>query len=491
LRVQIPSPTQIQSQPIGWLFSILSALNSQMKYKQLFVVFLTAILILLLNACSTSTPSPSFIGTTEPTKTNSPIEQSQDFHTPIISPTIASIISQPPIYLGFSFQQSDGNRFVSGQGCLPSETPIDITLPNKPIWVLGAPYQNGAIFVAVLKDGNTVSYYASEQGVVESEIPPSTLAPGMPTQLGSSGDAYWLNTVPSAHQSSLTHPAFLPQSDIRAYITLSGDLEFVDSSDQVIATLQVNAQPDARILTDEQDRLLLLTEPTERYNHGVLGDTLEASSITLIDTEPSPHIESKISLPDNEVIEGIAPIWVDITGDGQREIIVTVSDINLGAGIVIFTEDGERFAEGPKIGQPFLWRHQIAFGSFGPNSENELAVVRTPHIGGVVEFYQYSDGKLNLMAEYSGVTSHIIGSRNLDMSAAGDFDGDGLNELLVLNSGLSEIIALRRTSAGAQQVWQVPIDGRLSTNLAGVNLPNGRILFSLGREDGVLRIWSP
>jgi hypothetical protein len=190
-------------------------------------------------------------------------------------------------------------------------------------------------------------------------------------------------------------------------------------------------------------------------------------------------------------VEGIAPIWVDLTGDGQREIIVTISDQNLGAGIVVFSESGDRLAEGPKMGRPFRWRHQIAVGPFSPNGEQELVVVRTPHIGGVIEYYRYRDGQLEEVTQLPGVTSHVIGSRNLDMSAAGDFDGDGTPELLVLNPSVSELIAVRRTSEGAEIVWVIPLDGKLNTNLAATILPEGNIALGIGRSDGVLRLWIP
>ena len=92
-----------------------------------------------------------------------------------------------------------------------------------------------------------------------------------------------------------------------------------------------------------------------------------------------------------QVIEGIAPIWVDWNQDGEREIIVTLSDLANGAQVVVFNEQGKRIAEGPAIGQGYRWRHQIAVAPFGPNGEMELVDVLTPHLGGVVEFYQWQE----------------------------------------------------------------------------------------------------
>jgi hypothetical protein len=265
----------------------------------------------------------------------------------------------------------------------------------------------------------------------------------------------------------------------------------MNTSDQVVGTLDVRALPDARILRDENDRLLVLSDPTDRYAHGVLGDPIEAGGITLIETIPEPRIVNHITLPNKEVIEGIAPIWTDFTGDGQREIIVTVSDLELGTGIVVFAESGDKLAQGPKMGIPYRWRHQIAITNFDLAGQLELAVVRTPHIGGSVEFYQFNNGELSITAEYPGITSHTIGSRNLDLAAAGDFDGDGLSELLVLSPDLSEFVAVRRTKSGAEEVWRLPLDGFISSNLAGAPLSDGSIAIGAGRSDNVLRIWLP
>lgn len=119
--------------------------------------------------------------------------------------------------------------------------------------------------------------------------------------------------------------------------------------------------PDARILSDGSGRLLLLTGATNRCGHGVLGDSIEAGAATLVESRPEPSVVFTISIPDPAVVEGIAPIWADLTGDGRREVIVTVSD-----------------ASGPPIGRSLRWRHEIAVAPFGPGGETEIAAVTLP-----------------------------------------------------------------------------------------------------------------
>ncbi len=98
----------------------------------------------------------------------------------------------------------------------------------------------------------------------------------------------------------------------------------------------VKALPDARILTDENDRILFLSDPTHNYAHAVLGDAIEAASITLIDPKNSAFQFKKIIPEAGDVIEGISPIWADMDLDGTREIIVTQSNQVVGAMIVVY-----------------------------------------------------------------------------------------------------------------------------------------------------------
>ena len=154
-------------------------------------------------------------------------------------------------------------------------------------------------------------------------------------------------------------------------------------------------------------------------------------------------------------------------------------------------ENGSVIAEGPKMGRPYRWRHQIAVSTFDPSGDVEIAVVRTPHIAGTVEFYRLGSGELSITAEVPGITSHTIGSRNLDMSLAADLDGDNFSELLVLSPDLSELIAIDKSVQGAGAAWKIPLGGFASSNLAGASLPDGRIAIGMARNDGFLRLWIP
>jgi hypothetical protein len=244
----------------------------------------------------------------------------------------------------------------------------------------------------------------------------------------------------------LTHPVLINDEGHLACVETNGIIIFQNGEESF--SLPVNALPDARILVDETERLLLLTDPTTDYQHGVLGD-------------------------------------------GRGEIIVTRTSTDDGAQIVVFDEDGTLLATGPAIGRGFRWRHQLAVAPFGPNGELELADVLTPHIGGVVEFYCWDEDALTIVADKGDYTSHVIGTRNLDMAAAGEFDGSGRFTLLLPNQARTERGGIQHAKEGATVVWSLPVEGNVATNVATTILIGDRLAVGVGREDGVLRIWQP
>ena len=69
------------------------------------------------------------------------------------------------------------------------------------------------------------------------------------------------------------------------------------------------------------------------------------------------------------------------------------------------------------------------------------------------------------------------------------FDSDGRLELLVPSQGMDEIGAIRRPEAGAEVTSVLPIDGKVSTNLAAVTTDTGGLMLGLGTDDGVLLVW--
>lgn len=477
---------------------------------------LSIILVFLLVGCATSEPAseptfspsptatmmasapsatPTEVSLPDPIPTNTPTQQPIDSTSTTISPlpteTIVPTPSASALVSAFysTHQRPDGNRLVLGQGNLPDSQPLNIALAGEPTWLVAAPAANGdTIWVATLLSGQVQAFRVSRAGQAEPfEIAPGQLPPGMPPLLRMEGDTPILLLPDNPDFSPLTNPVSLSSPNRLAYIKAEGGL-IIEGEDGPIQ-LEIDPLPDARILVDEQERLLLLTGPTADYRHAVLGDGLEAKSITLIETRPTPRVVSTILIPEPSVVEGLAPIWTDLTGDGIREIIVTLSNIEQGAQLVVFNEAGEQIAAGPAIGQGNRWRHQLAVAPFGPAGELELVDVLTPHLGRVTEFFQLNDSALEVVATVPGYTSHRLGSRNLDTALAGDLDSDRAIELLIPNAEFTELAALRRTPNGADVAWTVPVDSLIATNLAAATADDGHLTIGVGRVDWVLRVW--
>jgi hypothetical protein len=311
-----------------------------------------------------------------------------------------------------------------------------------------------------------------------------------PPALGLIDDSIQLMVPPPPAGSLFTHPILLNSPDLMlASLDMEGDLVIWEQ--EKITHLLVDALPDSRLLSDETGRILVLTHPSSRYAHGILGDTSEATRISLVETTPCAQVLAEIAIPAPYVIEGLSPIWADLDGDGSREILVTVSDAAQGARLLAYSETGEQLATGPPVGRGYRWRHQLAIAAFGPNDEIEVATVLTPHIGGVVEFYRLLGDQLVLTARVPGYSTHMIGSRNLDMAIAGDFDADGRIELLLPNQQFDTLGAVRRSTDGAQVAWAVPVGGRITTNLAAVQFADDTVALGAGHSGKILRLWIP
>jgi hypothetical protein len=408
---------------------------------------------------------------------------------------LSAFAHQPPPTptpnIGFTYQRADGNRVAHGTGSGLAFTAIDVPLRATPQWLVAIPSGEGSLWVVTTQRGQVRGFRVLGRRVREVPVSPAVLPETMPPMLAgySQGVARLANLV-TPDTANRTHPALLDTARRRlAYLRVQGEL--VINRGGAPTRLAIRALPDARILSDGRGRLLLLTDPTNRYGHDVLGDEIEAGSITLVQTRPKLRVLRTIPIPAPAVIEGIAPIWADLDGDGVREIIVTLSDPQAGARIVAFDESGQQVAAGPSIGTGFRWRHQLAVAPFGPHGELELAAVRTPHIGGVVEFYRMEGDRLNIVATKYGFSSHTIGSANLDTAVAADWDGDGHIELLVRNTLFNELVAGRRTQSGITTPWRLLTGATVRTNLAAVRLANGRLVLGAGTANNTLRLWVP
>jgi hypothetical protein len=394
-----------------------------------------------------------------------------------------------PVSYGYTGLRPDGNRHIPGKGSFPHVRALDIELSGMPVWIAAARTRNGSVWAVSLQDGSTRLFSIADSRVTKLDDPVQKIPPGTPPVLTIDKDCAGILPEFVYRRNYLTYPVVLPGSG--KTVSIDGEGNLVISTDGETRSFDIAALPDVRILFDERERLLLLTQPTGLYEHGILGDALEATCIMIVETEPVFKVVRRIPVEEGRVIEGLSPIWTDIDNNDKREIIVTESDVSDGARIAVYSEEGELLGSGAETGLGYRWIHQLAVGPFGEGGETELAVVCTPHIGGIVEFYRFSGTALTISARLAGFSTHRIGSRNLDTAVACDFDGDGTVELLIPDERFETLLFLSRTGEIIEIESTYPVDGCAVTNIAAVCGPGETCVVGVGREDGVLRVWVP
>ena len=386
---------------------------------------------------------------------------------------------------------------MKGTGRLPESEPVDVQLGGMPTWVVGVPLGDDTAWVTTLEDGRVQAFRLNSSGETEPvPISPERLAPGQPPLVEVRDNSLELVTSRNSAASETTHPVPVSPNGENDLIGVEANgrvfREFRQTDAAGTGETGFSALLDARFVRGVGGTLAFLSAPTERYDHGVLGDAIEADSITLLRPGEEENLEAGTIFPaSGGVFEQVAPLWFGVPGVDNGLLAVTESTPELGARISVYSLDGSLVAAGPYIGEPYKWRHLLAAGPFGPNGEIELVDTLTPHIGGTIEFYQpdLESSSLDIVATQTGYTSHRINTRNMDTARAGDLDGDGRWELLVPNDAYTELGAIRHETGGATVAWTLPADGTIVTNLASATDSGGRVRIAAGRQDGVLRIW--
>ncbi|MGF1504644.1 MAG: hypothetical protein ACFB51_05840 [Anaerolineae bacterium] len=436
-----------------------------------------ALALLLLASCQTTAPQ----ATDEPIAAPAPTTIPQETAT---MPPTPRPPAEEPVY-GLTYLRLDGNRIMDGRGGMPGANRLEIPLGGQAEWIVGAPQGEGSLWAVVLTDGRVEAFRVAGENIEPAALNVDRVQPGQPPLLRVSGNQAEIVVLPGL--SPLTHP--VPVGDGFAGISQGGELVRFDAAGSEVDRLAVNALPDARILVDEQERLLLLTGPTEAYRHNVLGDAVEAGGFTLVDSGSGDLAPLLTVETQGTVIEGIAPLWADFDKDGTREIIVTEANDAQGAGVVVYREDGSVLASGPVIGQGFRWRHQLAVATF--DEQPALVEVRTPHIGGQVGFFTLQGDSLVGSGFVLNYTSHVIQTRNLDMAAAGDFDGDGRIEIVMPDQQRSQLAGIVVEEGEGEVVWSVETADRVITNVHAVRLASGDLVLAAGNAGNVLELWYP
>jgi hypothetical protein len=214
-----------------------------------------------------------------------------------------------------------------------------------------------------------------------------------------------------------------------------GGAKFAVSDTRPSEGRPVDALPDGIVATDRASgRRGWLTKPTRRYNHGVLGDRIEAAGLRIRDRQGSIHDHM---LGDQAVFEDRKVRFWDVSGDGHAEIVVVRSGLDTGAQLAVFDLRAGgvvEIASSQPIGQAFRWLNPVGAADFDGDGRIEIAAVITPHLGAILRLFRLNQDRLEPVYEAHGFSNHGIGMRSMGLAAVVDANGDGIPDIVSPNA---------------------------------------------------------
>ncbi len=194
-----------------------------------------------------------------------------------------------------------------------------------------------------------------------------------------------------------------------------------------------------------------LIAPTDRYDHGVLGDAVEWGALRLTVNLCPPCASIKKAtldhvLPVSRVFEDTTARLADLDGDGRPEVIVVETDLALGASLAVYDTHGKRAAT-PYLGQTHRWLAPAGTGDFDGDGRIEIAYVDRPHLQRDLVFVRLAGDQLLEVARVPNLTNHRIGDAQISGGVRNCAQGD---QVIVATADWSRLMAV--------QIGQPPVD---------------------------------
>ncbi len=258
----------------------------------------------------------------------------------------------------------------------------------------------------------------------------------------------------------------------------------LSSAPRIVSRVEGRALPDARITLDDLDgdgmpEAVVLTDPTERHGHGVLGDRIEAAGVSVIGITPfGLSLRSRHVLA-TAVFEDLVPVLAPLSEGGRPVVLVARSAPETGAVVAALGwREGSLVpvAETPAVKGGLEWVHVIGAANLGGDATPEIVAVRMPQPGGVLTAYRRTGAIFATVAQVPGFASHAAGSRNQDQALLADLDGNGRPEVILPRQSRVALAALELESGRWVERWSVTLRGPIESNLGASDVDGDGLL---------------
>ncbi len=434
---------------------------------------------------------------------------------------VLAMVSQAAAW-PLSFGDASGNRVAAGKGTFPRWQALSIATDAPLRWIVAFPPRRlaavdraGAFWIfeitpAGLRVAARYGDAASPEGAPavvrldQDRAGVALVAPDGRLLIWSEGvlRAYEVGSplsrltfpMPAALGGKQSHDLLAVAQD-GAVVMIGG---LAAGGPRVVARLDVHALPDARITLGDLDgdgtpEAVVLSDPTDRYAHGVLGDRLEAASLTVIGLRSyALDLRGRFTLPPPAVFEDLVPILAPIDASAKPAVLLARSAPGEGGAVVALGwRDGALIpvAEGPGFGQSHRWTHLIGAADVSGDHAPEIIAVATPHLGGALTVFRRVGASLSRVARAAGYSSHAIGSRNLDQALIADLDGDGITEVVVPRQSRDALAGLQLLGDHLVERWSVDLRSGIQSNLAATDLDGDGLLDLAVADRRALRVF--
>ena len=232
----------------------------------------------------------------------------------------------------YTHQRPGGNRVVSGGGAVVDATPVEFAVAGTPAWLLASGRERATDWTVVTDRGAATTHRIEAGSGTAERVADHGTVPLPPLGYRAGGTPRVV--VPPPDAAAHTHPVVA--GDAVAYVAADGDV--VIRQNETTTRADVAAPPDARPVALGDGRYVVYGGWTDRYRHGALGDTVEGSSLVVVDP-PAGRITVAATLDPPAVFEGLYPLVADL--DGSRPEVATAVTTALGSGSTRRTDANE------------------------------------------------------------------------------------------------------------------------------------------------------